>query len=601
MFVELFKKNKEYASADPPVEFGAPSFMHRGVYEFEATASELEEFWSYLCSQRMMANGFEPAMVQPMIEKMLKKKILDIVAKPDAFANMFKLFKQIVMPAEISAGAKLQVEAVEFVATFNEESDVSKLDDACVLIWDKGQEIANALVQFPHGKAILSNAIDKNRKATTVSVKMQNSKRCLAVVVYKFPAEAALTALKDCGDMCFKTFETIGDNQHYFTAAIDTIREDFERAADAIAAFYAAKVVVAIVALDNDMNFLLVEEDIQQVVKKISDVLQCLDDADRQAKGKLLPFKLKQHRVIAPMITTILNVLPFGVEAIKQEFFDKSLAVSISSGVPLLDATQLQETLGDQVSWKAFISKINNSDVVVKARELIGADMQPKAAAMAASVLNFLSFGDFVNITWERLQEFKAALGFGDADIDEVSTFGSKAGDVYVQRQVMMVDRYAKLHRALVSVLTWRLSATTAEARTLNEKNGAVLSGLRQHMRAVEDSHEGLAALFNPGDCGAPHIVKEFDNNMIFTNMGAFAAASRTYLDGVEAAWKDDLTNLADQVAAWCPPWTDENLMEDATSATLLNNPNFNVLGQAAGKLHGMLEAHKTMKKTRQV
>jgi hypothetical protein len=61
--------------------------------------------------------------------------------------------------------------------------------------------------------------------------------------------------------------------------------------------------------------------------------------------------------------------------------------------------------------------------------------------------------------------------------------------------------------------------------------------------------------------------------------------------------WTETVVQLSAKTSAYCPEWSDATVMNENIVKGLMSNPNYNILGQLANKLHTIIGHVRTLEK----
>ena len=161
MFLEVFLKCEKYMKQVPSHAMDVPGFMWCGAHAQKAVKSSPEAFWAFVSEEDLVKNFTEINRVPEAMENLIVRKILDVTSLEGCHAIMRKLFpKDLVHSSSMKPKAVMQVKEVMFAVHFGcttqpADSDPQRVEKCNATIISKENKIANALIAFPFGRAIL--------------------------------------------------------------------------------------------------------------------------------------------------------------------------------------------------------------------------------------------------------------------------------------------------------------------------------------------------------------------------------------------------------------------------------------------------------------
>ena len=115
------------------------------------------------------------------------------------------------IPFAISADGLEQVNAVAVVAQFEKGQGQSskQLEDSYAIINDKDKQIANAMLQFPCGRAIVTSALSKGTQQDAKIRKTNEAETSLSALVRLFPSDDSTKLFEEVGKAFTALYEDV--------------------------------------------------------------------------------------------------------------------------------------------------------------------------------------------------------------------------------------------------------------------------------------------------------------------------------------------------------------------------------------------------------
>ena len=232
-FAAIFARFRMYCEQEPATPLVAPDFMWRGCYEHDIVESKPHHFWEMLTESAMLIHKFEQDELEVAVKKMIKDKILNITAATDVLENMQKLFPRgRVGPTYMSKESQEEIWSLGFVVNFVVTDDVEKLRRAAEIIECKTRTMANALLCFKGGKAILLLAREKSKLQTSIDEHLAAAVKELKLLIAKFPDESSTDGFSRVAGSLSKALGSIkdgspsGDLKHRIRSEITPLLEE---------------------------------------------------------------------------------------------------------------------------------------------------------------------------------------------------------------------------------------------------------------------------------------------------------------------------------------------------------------------------------------
>jgi hypothetical protein len=598
-FLAAFVLNEKYMKQVPIAPMLAPSFMWRGVYEQRALSCPIGKFWSFLEESEMVKNCFDPSNISVPMESLIHQKILDVSSQAeDTHSNMRKLFPiDLVYPKSLSSNAIMQIGEVKFAVQYKRGADTTRVNACEKVLNCKDNKIANAMLSFPHGRAILATVILAAEQHGSRTAKATSIIKGLTTMVAEFPRVSSLDEFSKTSAAITSLMTTFdADSGKDMAELCALLLPHFDNLWKAVRKYYMDIVGPVFVNLDSAMEFAKNTAGIDKdIIKKMSVALLCFDKAHALSGNKLLPMVYTNMRAMGNDIKGLLVDSASGEDAIAGEFFDVALAGAVVATSTSLHADKFRGAFGDLLDWKAFINKYNASDIVKKSREILTKDVQPSVDGIIPNVKDILKITDIKGLDTESamLMQLMASEEV-EKQIENVDFFAAKAGDVTLRAQLGKFRCLMNLAKSVGDVKRWQLSAKTPEACAFTDTNIPIVSKLRIAVRNASFDVASFTKLFKP-EPDPNHLINDFDDEKYAEDLAKFVELSANFLEEVQGVWRKEFEDLVKAIERWIPEWTPETLLEASVCKRLLENANFNALGSTSSQLLCLLELHKLM------
>ena len=559
-----------------------------------------EGFWDFLTKDEMVKMCFSPTGIGQLMEGLAVKKVIDVTSGGDScHTTLRKVFPlSLTYPPELTQCSCAQADALKFVAHFKKSDCPHRLEKAAKLINDKNMKLANALLSFPHGRAVLASAIQQNESETLHKTKVATCLDNLSKLVAEFP-NASSTSM----------FDSVGKELAFILASLDMeagaqlmgilkeLAPYFDNLLKAVHKYFKDTLGPCLVILFNtDMDFEASVADVDVLVmREVCKALPMFDDANQKSGGRLLPHAYQNFRTFAPDAEGILVSGSKCADAISGEYFNRRIAGALAATAANLHADKFRGAVGPLVNWHDFIVKFRGCSTIAHAIDFMMKDVKPAIAEVVPTIERIMVIKDVKDMCEDDLLKLQALVpNTVDANIDIVDSFAVEVGDPTLRSQLGMIRHALGVTRALINVKSWHSSSIDID---LTDANAPIVSKLRQAVRGARLQASTLAGVFgNDGDSSdTTHIVHDFDKKEYVEVFGTFLTEANKYLDVVQSAWQLEISSLSDEIMKLIPAWTPSTLMNADTMQLLTENAHFASLGTLSSKLYSILSAHTNM------
>ena len=326
--------------------------------------------------------------------------------------------------------------------------------------------------------------------------------------------------------------------------------------------------------------------------------LSLFDKQQEASGGLLLDWPYRNLRTISPNLKVLLDTAPRIHEAIEGEHFQASSAKEFLSGFTSMDPDKFRGAFGDLLDWTLFIQKLSGSGIVAECRRKVTEGMDGKATDMknyAISILGFRGLKEYSKEDVERLAAVDASACL--VGVAGLQSFAALVSDQMLASQARAIEHLVSLQRETAAVLKWYRGCDSMDARGMGEASVAAMSRLRRMVSHAAGFVPGLADLFGPRETtDAMHCLLLLDD-IDPTSIGAFVKECDGVCNMVLKEWTETVVQLSAKTSAYCPEWSDATVMNENIVKGLMSNPNYNILGQLANKLHTIIGHVRTLEK----
>ena len=511
-FRDAFDRQQQYMEAIPAADMVCPPFMCRGVHERRALSSDPKDFWLMITEEQLLKAFVEPTRVGEFAESLVGRVIVDVTSKGgEAHTTMRKFFPtDLVPPPHISGNAKYQIAAVTFTCHFESGQDSAQLDAYGKVIGDATNTIANSLLQFPHGKAIMQSAFAKAKMQDAYSVRQKKAVKELTAVANKFPDEESVKQLGSVADQYCILFE----DKHIDKDA----RDDVVKAAQApllaiqnkVQALFTNEVLPKLRDLESAMDFSNPPSlTLQQQLPWLCECLPKLDEAHRKSSGFLVPAALGNFRTIAQDFQQLLINAVHINGAIDGEYLDKQMSHACTNLGVTMHPDKFRGAFGDALNWVDLIAKYNDSHVVKEAYKFLRTNIAPIAAETLASMGQIFKQQNLNNIMPDQLKVLREmAPEKLNENIKAIDEFASASGDATLRAQAAHFGKAVALVKASADLIAFRIAATSLDDLGMNDKSIIPVSKARQALRQARLQLADVEAIFKP----VPQLINFMGN-----------------------------------------------------------------------------------------
>jgi hypothetical protein len=543
------------------------------------------------------------------MEVLIKKKIQDVThEKENCHMKMRKLFPvDLTFPPELRLTAVNQIKEVMFAVHFNGgKHDKAHVERCKLTVNAKENQIANAFVVFPHGRAILASMIAKSDAETDKQGKLTEIIAGLDCIVAEFPGEPSTKEIADVAPKIKIFIEGYdSDMKTELRTTIELFQPASEKLSKAVQKYYKDTVAPILVSLEADMNFADGLHGVDmQTLRRLCDALPLFDDAHAKSGNTLLPQVLVNLRAISKDLKGLICDGHKCADAIDGEYFSVAIASPCLATSTLLHPDKFRAAFGDLIDWFDFIDKFRASTLIQKAKDLMTMDVRPMIEKLKLDIGGILgtTSSQVINMDQAIHKQLECcATADTVANIDGADAFAVKAGDITLRAQLGRLRSMITLVKAVTTAKTWQWAGEgTTDGYAFTEASLATMSSFRQAVRtacfsATGKWPEALMQLFTESNTDANHIINDFDSSKFGTDIQAFVTNAVALLDSLQEKWKNEIIIVSNLVWSWIPDWTPESVLEEEVSDRLLKNENFNALGDKSTKLFALLELHKKM------
>ena len=258
MFFDAWIKQEKYMKQNPTAHMTAPDFMLVGIHVQRVVGGPVTAFRGAITDEELTKNRVNQSDLATLRQSIVIKKVHDITAKAeDCHSKLRLLFKQQMFAAFMSdAVIKKQIDAVVFAVHFEKGHCSKSLEDAERVIQSKSNPIANALVAFSHGRAVLVSAITKAKQQTQEAATHSSAVGAVEDVVENFPALNLETKSANAGNKLSAIFDGLDkDDKAGRDAMVSLIQPHLNELQKKVSAYYADNVFPEIKKLVASMDF----------------------------------------------------------------------------------------------------------------------------------------------------------------------------------------------------------------------------------------------------------------------------------------------------------------------------------------------------------
>ena len=394
LFLDAFEKQEAYMKQEPTAKVACPPWMWKGIHEHRTIGSKPEEFWSYVSDENLVKNFYDESELPTSIEKLIAAKIVDITSRGmECHGHLCTVFKEGVrLQFKAEESVLKQIEAVAFVAHFK-EGDSKELQKHIDVINDKSQTIANSLLAFPYGRAVILSAQNKAKTKDATAGKQSTMIANFKLLVDEFPSATSGDMFSAISNDVIQLFNAVDkDDQPGKLAVINLCQPSLAEIELKVAVIYKNEVTPVlrqlVVKEDIDFNDVLSDGKLQDRITWIADTLPLLNAAQTKLDGFLLPGTYCNQRTIAKDLKGLLVTALKAQEAVVGEYLNGTITSAMLDVVTSLDIDKFRDGIGvsDGIDWSKFIEKVQKSDVVAKCRNFMMKDVEPSAALVKDSM-----------------------------------------------------------------------------------------------------------------------------------------------------------------------------------------------------------------------